>query len=354
MGPGKRSAANDGRRTAPAAAAEPLWDSDENLKAEDLDAYSSSSDESDDEEVQREQEIADAVLDYAKATRQQKRRSLKNPTSSLPPAAGGEEADSESAEEGEGGDEEDSEFDFGNSDSDDKEEEEESGSDDDDDDGADGTDIINDDPASDSSEDERPNRNTVGDIPLEWYGAEEHIGYDLEGKPVEKKGRRDALERLLARSDSAKEWRTIYDEYNGEEIVLSKEEMKMIQRIRAGKFAHIEVDPFEPENDWFSRDTEIMPLSGAPEPKRRFIPSKWEEKRVVKLVRAMRKGWLKRTAPEEAPSVYLMWQDDGTFFIVCCSGILLKYGWFVGTTFFASKGGASKKQKEKITFFSSI
>ena len=31
---------------------------------------------------------------------------------------------------------------------------------------------------SDSSEDERPPKNTVGDVPLEWYQHEEHIGYD--------------------------------------------------------------------------------------------------------------------------------------------------------------------------------
>lgn len=34
------------------------------------------------------------------------------------------------------------------------------------------------DDGSDSSEDERPPKNTVGDVPLEWYQHEEHIGYD--------------------------------------------------------------------------------------------------------------------------------------------------------------------------------
>lgn len=33
-----------------------------------------------------------------------------------------------------------------------------------------------DDPASDSSEDERAPRNTIGQVPLEWYKDEEHIG----------------------------------------------------------------------------------------------------------------------------------------------------------------------------------
>ena len=36
-------------------------------------------------------------------------------------------------------------------------------------------------------------------------------------------------------------------------------------------------------------------------------------RRLVKLVRAMRKGWLKRQddKPLEKPPVYLLWQDDG-------------------------------------------
>ena len=41
----------------------------------------------------------------------------------------------------------------------------------------------------------------------------------------------------------------------------------------------LQVNPYDPEMNWFTDDTEIMPLSAAPEPKRRFIPSKWEEKK---------------------------------------------------------------------------
>ncbi len=110
--------------------------------------------------------------------------------------------------------------------------------------------------------------------------------------------------------------------------------------------------------DWFTRDKEIHSLSQAPEPKRRFMPSKWEEKkcalisvtfvqrlsyvarhmccpfarhlskvlvcqeltserlcRIVKLVRALRKGWIKTTAERAAVQqeveAYLLWEDDG-------------------------------------------
>ena len=81
----------------------------------------------------------------------------------------------------------------------------------------------------------------MGEVPLEWYKDELHIGYDREGRKVSKGPRRDKLDALLARNDGGAAWRTVYDEYNGEEITLSKEEMKMIQRIREGKFPHVEV-----------------------------------------------------------------------------------------------------------------
>ena len=31
-------------------------------------------------------------------------------------------------------------------------------------------------------------RNTVGDVPLEWYAAEEHVGYDLDGSKLVRTG----------------------------------------------------------------------------------------------------------------------------------------------------------------------
>ena len=47
----------------------------------------------------------------------------------------------------------------------------------------------------------------------------------------------------------------------------------------------------------------VTPLSSATEPKRRFVPSKWEAKKVMKIVRAIRNGHIKlRTdgQPEKA------------------------------------------------------
>lgn len=165
---------------------------------------------------------------------------------------------------------------------------------------------------SDSSEDEVAPRNTIGDVPLEWYKDEDHVGYDISGKKIKKKVRQDKLDSFLASADDSKNWRKIYDEYNDEEVELTKRETRLIRRLLKGKAPHAEFDPYAPYVDWFKWDDAKHPLSNAPEPKRRFIPSKWESKKVVEYVRAIRKGLIKFDKPKEEPRVYHLWGDDSS------------------------------------------
>lgn len=58
-----------------------------------------------------------------------------------------------------------------------------------------------------------------------------------------------------------------------------QEEIKMLMRIRRGQFPHLEVDPFPEYEEWASTEVQETPIINLPEPKRRFIPSKWEEKK---------------------------------------------------------------------------
>ncbi|GMH30041.1 hypothetical protein Nepgr_031884 [Nepenthes gracilis] len=165
---------------------------------------------------------------------------------------------------------------------------------------------------SDSSEDEVTPRNTIGDVPLEWYKDEEHIGYDITGKKIKKKEKQDKLSKFLDSTDYSKSWRKIYDEYNDEEVELTKQEAKLIRRLLKGKTPHAELDPYSTYVDWFEWKDAKHPLSNAPEPKRRFIPSKWESKKVVQYVRAIREGRIKFDKPKEEPRFYLLWGDDSS------------------------------------------
>ncbi|XP_020247303.1 ribosome biogenesis protein BOP1 homolog isoform X2 [Asparagus officinalis] len=174
----------------------------------------------------------------------------------------------------------------------------------------DGNDTLQSVEESDSSEDEVAPRNTIGEVPLEWYKEEEHIGYDISGKKIKKHARKDKIDSFLAGVDDSKNCRKIYDEYNDEEVELTKKETKLIRRLLKGKTPHAEVDPHTPYVDWFEWEDKGHPLSNAPEPKRRFVLSKWEQKTVARLVRAIRKGWIKFDKPKEEPQFYLLWGDD--------------------------------------------
>ena len=63
---------------------------------------------------------------------------------------------------------------------------------------------------------------------------------------------------------------------------LTADELDLIRRLQAGENPDGSYDPYEPTVEWFTGKgkEEIMPLSAAPEPKRRWVPSKWEKQKV--------------------------------------------------------------------------
>jgi ribosome biogenesis protein ERB1 len=181
--------------------------------------------------------------------------------------------------------------------------------------------------ASDSSEEEREPVNTIGEnIPLKWYDHERHIGYDIEGKPIEKKRTDETsttMDFFLDKQDGllGSKSNKVWDEYNQRVVELTKDEMRAIRRIRKGQFPHLSVDPFPDLVPWATKDVLDRPMVDMSEPKSRFLPSKWEAAKVVKLVRAMRKGWIKtpteleeeqKQKEEEANKLYMIWSDDNT------------------------------------------
>ncbi len=50
------------------------------------------------------------------------------------------------------------------------------------------------------------------------------------------------------------------------------------------------------------------------------LPPRPPAPRVVKLVRALRKGWIKREQEPEKPAAYLLWEDDGALIGGCFCG----------------------------------
>jgi ribosome biogenesis protein ERB1 len=169
---------------------------------------------------------------------------------------------------------------------------------------------------SSDDEDAGDNPNTIGRVPLHWYDAFDHVGYDVGGSKVVKRKGTDRIDQLLAHRDDPEARRTIYDMYNDRDIVLTEREMEIIRRVQAGAFAHPEFDDTPDYVDYYSSVKELMPLSAAPEPKRRFVPSKWEMMKVMKIVKAIKEGRYKEgdksgdAKDKKKPPVYLIWNDE--------------------------------------------
>lgn len=162
---------------------------------------------------------------------------------------------------------------------------------------------------SDSSTEETTNR--IGNVPLEWYDDLPHLGYDIHGQKVMRPARGDELDKFLSTVEGDGDaWFSAHDKQQGRDVRLTDEELDIIQRLQRAEIPDGSYDPYEPATDWFTQHQRTTPLTARPEPKRRFVPSKWEHKKIMKIVRAIRQGRILPHAPGKArPSFYNIWSD---------------------------------------------
>ncbi|GLI73519.1 ribosome bioproteinsis protein erb1 [Penicillium ochrochloron] len=177
-------------------------------------------------------------------------------------------------------------------------------------------DEINPDDNSDYSDVEE-NANTIGDIPLTFYDQYPHIGYDINGKRIMRPAKGEALDALLDSIEIPKGWTGLTDPSTGKPLELSQEELELLKKVQMNESTVDGYNPYEPLVESFSSQLEIMPLSAAPEPKRRFVPSKHEAKRVMKIVKAIREGRIlpyrppeEREEKDEDIINYDLWADE--------------------------------------------
>ncbi|RMD40743.1 hypothetical protein DV735_g4393, partial [Chaetothyriales sp. CBS 134920] len=140
--------------------------------------------------------------------------------------------------------------------------------------------------------------NTIGNIPLSYYDTFPHIGYTINGKKIMRPATGEALDALLDSIEVPKGWTGLTDPSTGKPLQLSQDELQLLRKIQQNEMPEDGYDPYEPTVEWFTSKTELMPLSAADEPKRRFVPSKHEAKRVMKIVKAIKEG---RILPYKAP-----------------------------------------------------
>ncbi|KAG8932214.1 Ribosome biogenesis protein erb1 [Tulasnella sp. 418] len=166
---------------------------------------------------------------------------------------------------------------------------------------------------SDSSTEDDPNR--VGNIPMHWYDDLPHIGYNIDGKQVLRPAKGDELDKFLATVEDPKSWTSGFDHSTQAETQLTAEELDIIRRLQAAEVPDGSYNPYEPTVEWFTGKgkEEVMPLSSAPEPKRRWQPSKWEKQKVMKIVRAIRQGRIVPNKPKATkPQFYALWSTPAS------------------------------------------
>ncbi|XP_064910754.1 ribosome biogenesis protein BOP1 isoform X1 [Columba livia] len=155
-------------------------------------------------------------------------------------------------------------------------------------------------------------RNTVGNIPMEWYQDFPHIGYNLDGKKIYKPIRnKDELDMFLEKMENPEYWRTVQDKMTGADIKLTDEQVELVHRLQRGQFGDVHFDPYEPAVDFFTHEVMIHPVTNRPADKRSFIPSLIEKEKVSKLVHAIKMGWIKPRKPkDDTPTYYDLWAHE--------------------------------------------
>ncbi|KAI1870222.1 hypothetical protein JX265_006392 [Neoarthrinium moseri] len=170
---------------------------------------------------------------------------------------------------------------------------------------------------SDDSDAQEP-ANTIGNIPLSFYDSYPHIGYDINGKRIMRPARGEALDALLDSIEVPKGWTGLTDPQTGKPLNLSQDELELLRRVQMNEVPEEGYDQYPDTVEWFTSHEETMPLSAAPEPKRRFLPSKHEQKRIMKIVKAIREGRIlpykppeeRKDEEEEDEPIFDIWADE--------------------------------------------
>ncbi|CAD5205814.1 unnamed protein product [Bursaphelenchus okinawaensis] len=161
------------------------------------------------------------------------------------------------------------------------------------------------------SDDEADLRNTIGNVPMQWYDDYDHIGYDWDGKKIGKPEgfKKGEIDSFLERMDDPDYWRKVYDRQTGQMVTLTDEQVEKLQRMTSYRYADPTYNPYEPFEDIYCDKKEIHPISNKPEDKRSFIPSEAERKIVGRILHAMKMGWITKEKPKPKLT-YDLWEAE--------------------------------------------
>lgn len=142
--------------------------------------------------------------------------------------------------------------------------------------------------SSDDSEDENI-LSRVGQVPKVWYKKEEHMGYNIEGQKIIKENKTQ-MDRLIEAEENPDFWRYIYDEMNNEQVYLTDEQLELVKKIKNKMIIddHIRNTDYQFDVEYNEMETHHVPVK-----KSSFLPSKMEQKRINKIIRGIKNGFIK-------------------------------------------------------------
>lgn len=157
----------------------------------------------------------------------------------------------------------------------------------------------------------------------------EVLNREIKAQDAKKKAKQAALSKdsddpetsnliddFIAQCDDPNYFRTVYDKLTGQKVVLSDQDLDVINRIRKAVYPDPNYDPYEPYVDFFSNEVSIHPVMNRPEPKAAFVPSLSEKRALTKLVALIKSGKLKPYKPKKKSRdpykfSYDLWLKDG-------------------------------------------
>lgn len=167
------------------------------------------------------------------------------------------------------------------------------------------------------SSDEEDLRNTIGNIPVEWYNQYDHIGYDQIGKKIIKPKDSDEneIEHFLSKLEDPNYWRTVKDKFTGEKVVLTDKDADVVKRMKKGLYPDSNYNPYPEYVDFFTYEKMIHPVTNRPETKASFISSISEKRAISKLVTRIKREWQNpkiQPKPKEAKYDfnYDIWENE--------------------------------------------
>ena len=157
-------------------------------------------------------------------------------------------------------------------------------------------------------------RNTIGNIPVEWYNEYPHIGYNLDAKKIIKPKQSGEVDDFIKKIDDPLYWRTVKDPLTGQDVVLSDNDVELIKRVKKSQFPDLDYDPYTPFIDFFTYEKMIHPVTNRPETKASFIPSISEKRQISKLVTSIKRRYLYHNKPVVKPKQfdfkYDLWEKE--------------------------------------------